>query len=165
MMVSKSTNESLNNPPSMKIFAIRDYPEYLDRAVDYFSSKFSVSRHIYHDCISNSLTTESPLPRWYLMIKNEDIIGCYGLITNDFISRQDLWPWLCALYVEECQRGNQLGSLLLKHGIDEAEKLGFRKLYLSTDHVGYYEKYGWKYIGNGYSSGGEETRIYEAKVL
>ena len=163
MMVSKSTNESLNNPPSMKIFAIRDYPEFLDRAVAYFSSKFSVSRDIYNDCISNSLTTESPLPRWYLMMKENKIIGCYGLITNDFQSRQDLWPWLCSLYVEESERGKRLGSTLLEHCRVEAGKLCYSKVYLATDHVGYYEKYGWHYIGNGYHSNGEESRIYEAK--
>ena len=154
------------NLRNITIISVRDYPEYLDRAVDYFSSKFSVSREIYYDSISNSLTTESPLPRWYLMKKNNNIIGSFGLITNDFISRQDLWPWLCALYVEESERGQRFGSILLEHGRVEAGKLGYAKVYLATDHVGYYEKYGWHYIGNGYSVVGDEpsTRIYEAKV-
>ncbi len=95
------------------------------------------------------------------MVKGDEIIGGYGLITNDFISRQDLFPWLCALYIEENYRGKQLGSILLEHGRSEAAKLGYRKLYLGTDHDGYYEKYGWKHIANGFHPWGAESKIYE----
>ena len=83
---------------NINIIAVREQLNYLERAVDYFSSKWDVDRNIYQDCIANSLTTDSPLPRWYLMMKDDKIIGSYGLIVNDFISRQDLWPWLCAVY-------------------------------------------------------------------
>ena len=146
----------------MKIIAIREYPELLEPAVDYFSSRWGVDRNIYQDCIANSLTTESPLPRWYLMMNGNRIIGSYGLVVNDFISRQDIWSWICAVYIEEDERGKELGSRLLEHSRKEAAKLGFPTIYLSTDHVGFYEKYGWQYIGQGYSIGGKDTRIYKA---
>ncbi|MCL2884268.1 MAG: GNAT family N-acetyltransferase [Oscillospiraceae bacterium] len=144
------------------IISIREHPAYLDRAVDYFASKWGIDRKVYEDCIGNSITTESPLPRWYLLLKEDGIIGSYGLIVNDFMSRQDLWPWFAALYVEESERGWALGSRLLAHGQKEAKKLGFPKLYLCTDHVGYYEKYGWRYIGDGFGISGNAHRIYEA---
>lgn len=149
----------------INIIAIREHPEYLEQAVDYFSDKWGVERNIYQDCIANSLITESPLPRWYLMMKNDKIVGSYGLIVNDFISRQDLWPWLCAVYIEESERGKALGSILLEHGRKEAANLGFPVVYLSTDHVGLYEKYGWQYIGQGYAITGKDTRIYKASSI
>lgn len=31
-----------------------------------------------------------------------------------------------------------------------AKKGGFFHLYLCTDHIGYYEKYGFTYVGTGY---------------
>ena len=148
-----------------QIIAIRDNPDYLVRAIDYFSSKWSVSRNVYQDCITNSLTTGSHLPRWYLMLRDNEIIGSYGLIVNDFISRQDLWPWICAIYIEEKERGKALGACLLEHGRCEAATLGFPAVYLSTDHVGFYEKYGWKYIGQGYGFSGSSHRIYEAGCI
>ena len=150
---------------SIRIIAVREHPDYLGRAVDYFASKWSVPRNIYHDCISNSLTTQSPLPRWYIMISDNKIIGSYGLIVNDLISRQDLWPWICAIYIEESERGKALGSHLLEHGRKEAAALGFPIVYLCTDHVGFYERYGWRYIGDGYSVSGEKTRMYEAQSI
>lgn len=50
---------------------------------------------------------------------------------------------------------------MLEHGRQETKRLGFDKLYLCTDHVGCYEKHGWKYIGDGYAVNGESNRIYE----
>ena len=123
-----------------------------------------ISREIYDDCISNSVVTTSPLPRWYLMLNDDKIIGGYGLITNDFISRQDLFPWLCALYIDEEYRGSRLGSKLLEHCKTEASKLGYKKLYLSTDLEGYYEKYGWKALAHGYHPLEAESMIYEIDI-
>ncbi|MBU1096414.1 MAG: GNAT family N-acetyltransferase [Bacteroidetes bacterium] len=148
-----------------KIIGIRENPEYLEKGVDYFSTKWNIDRRIYADCISNSISTENPLPRWYLMLKESKIIGSYGIITNDFISRQDLYPWLCALYVEETERKKGLGAMLLEHGRKQAATLGYKKLYLSTDHIGYYEKYLWKYIGIGYHPWGSKSRIYECELI
>jgi len=150
---------------NIKIISVRENPEYLERAIDYFSNKWG-SRNIYDNCISNSITTQSPLPRWYLMFKDDEIIGCYGLIVNDFISRQDIWPWICAVYIEEGERGKSLGSKLLNHGRREAAKLGFKIVYLCTDHIDYYEKYGWEYMDIGYNVGEEmPARIYQAESI
>lgn len=142
------------------IISIRDNPEFLETGIDYFTAKWQIDRRIYADCISHSLATPQPLPRWYLLMKNDTIIGCYGLITNDFISRQDLYPWLCALYVEKDFRGRQLGSQMLAHGRNEAARLGFANVYLATDHIDYYEKYGWSFIGTGFHPWGDSSRIY-----
>ncbi|MDD4165395.1 MAG: GNAT family N-acetyltransferase [Eubacteriales bacterium] len=143
------------------IINIREHPDYFDRAVDYFSSKWGIDRQIYHDSISDSITTNNSLPRWYLMLEGDRIIGSFGLIENDFMVRKDLEPWLCALYVEESKRYKGFGGKLLSHGKSEAKKLEFDKLYLCTDHVGYYEKYGWQFFGMEESEFGGQTRVYE----
>ena len=54
--------------------------------------------------------------------------------------------------------------MLLEHGRKQAALLGFKKLYLATDHIGYYEKSQWNYIANGYHPWGEESRIYEIET-
>ena len=149
-----------------RIVSVRDNPEYFERAVEYFSRHWPVSRAVYEDAIRRSIDTPSPLPRWYLLQNEQDtIIGCYGLITNDFNSRQDLWPWICGLHVEETERGQGHGGAMLAHGIAEAMRLGFSKVYLATDHVGYYEKYGFTYIGQCYETSGEAGRVYICQVL
>lgn len=94
----------------------------------------------------------------------ETIVAGAGLIPNDFISRMDLMPWLCALYVEEPWRGHALGERLIRHLRSDAARMGFRQLYLCTDHIGYYERYGFKYVAQGWHPWGESSRIYAART-
>ena len=150
----------------MEIISIRKSPEYKDRAIKYFQNKWASpsSMKVYEDCITNSISTTSPLPQWYLLLENDKIIGCAGLITNDFISRMDLYPWVCAIYIEEDYRGNNYGSLLIEQAKADAKKGGFSSLYLCTDHIGYYEKLGFKYVGMGYHPWGESSRIYAIEL-
>lgn len=146
----------------MKVISIKKCPEYKERAIKYFQSKWASpeSMKVYEDCIENCITTTNPLPQWYLLLDNDTIIGCAGLITNDFISRMDLYPWVCALYIEEDYRGNDYGFLLLEQAKMDSKKEKFSHMYLCTDHVGYYEKYGFEHIGTGYHPWGESSRIY-----
>lgn len=151
----------------MKVISVKESPEYKDRAITYFQSKWASkeSMMVYEDSITHSITTNNPLPRWYLLIDGDEIIGCAGLISNDFISRMDLYPWMCALYIEEEHRGNSYAALLMDKAKADAKQGGFSSIYLCTGHIGYYEKYGFNYIGDGYHPWGENSRIYEASIL
>ena len=149
----------------MKIISVRKKPDYKEQAVKYLQESWpSVSAIIYEDCISNSIKATQFLPQWYLLEINNKLIGCAGLITNDFISRMDLYPWVCALFIDTQYRGNAYGSLLLEKAKEDTKKAGFSQLNLCTDHIGYYEKYGFHYIGQGYHPWGEESRIYQLEL-
>ncbi len=147
----------------MIIINIREHPEYKKSGIEYFQSRWGNenSDMLYEDCISRSITAVNPLPVWYLLLDGEKIAGCAGLITNDFISCMDLCPWLCALYIEDEYRGNSYGNLLISQIKDDAVKIGFSKLYICTDHTGYYEKYGFNCITMGYHPWGGSSRVYE----
>ncbi len=150
----------------MKIISVRENPEFKNKAINYFQNSWkSVLPIIYEDCINHSINSDNPLPQWYLLIKEDEIIGCAGLVTNDFISRMDLYPWICAVFIDEKHRGNSYGHLLLNKAKEDTRKEGFPHLYLSTAHIGYYEKYGFKYIGDGYHPWGESSRIYKSEKL
>ena len=150
----------------MKIISVREQPEYKDTAIKYFQEKWATenSMMVYYDCITTCINSPSPLPQWYLLIDNDRIAGCAGLITNDFISRMDLYPWLCALYIEPEYRGNEYGSLLLEKGKQDAKAMGFDYMYLCSDHKGFYERYGFTPIGKGYHPWGETSGIFRCHL-
>ncbi|WP_086347560.1 GNAT family N-acetyltransferase [Candidatus Enterococcus clewellii] len=150
----------------MKLISVKEQPEYQEAAIQYFQKRWGSeeTNALYADAISHAVTSDSPLPQWYLLYKNQQIVGCAGLITNDFISRMDLYPWLCALYVEKAARGHNLSRLLVEQAKIDAEESGFKQLYLCTDHVGFYEKMGFSYIGDGYHPWGEKSRIYSVSL-
>ena len=149
----------------MKILNIRNNPQEKERATEYFQKIWANenSKMVYEDCITRSTQTTSPLPIWYLLIDEEKdkIIGCCGLITNDFISNMDLWPWLAALYIEKEYRGHNYAELLIEQVKRDTKKAGYPNLYLCTDHIGYYEKFGFIYECNGYHPWGEVSRVYK----
>lgn len=132
----------------MRILSVRENPARKDIAINYFQQSWnSVWPIIYEDAISHCIKAKNDLPQWYLLEKENEIIGCSGLLTNDFISRGDLYPWVCGLYIGEKHRGNAYGSFLLYKAKSDAKKIGYEYLYLCTEHIVYYEKYGFEYIG------------------
>lgn len=150
----------------IKVISVRENPEYKDLAIQYLQQSWpEVPAIIYKDCIDHCINASQSLPQWYLLEKEAEIIGCAGLITNDFISRMDLYPWVCAMYIAESHRGNSYGSLLLEQAKKDTREAGFQHLNLCTDHIGYYEKYGFRYIGEGHHPWEESSRIYQLEVL
>ena len=77
----------------MRVISLREEPVYTQAAINFFQGRWATERSkmIYEDCIVHGLTTESPLPRWYLLLENDKIIGGAGIITNDFVSRMVLF--------------------------------------------------------------------------
>ncbi|HAT2907737.1 TPA: GNAT family N-acetyltransferase [Serratia marcescens] len=150
----------------MDMISVRQAPELAPRAIAYFQRHWATAETLmmYEDAINRSLGAINPLPQWYLLMENDRILGCAGLITNDFISRGELYPWLCALYVEEAQRGRSHGAKLIEHVAAETRRLGFPQLHLCTDLEGYYERSGFVYNGLGYHPWGEASRVY-SRVL
>lgn len=150
----------------LKVVSLREDVHILDQAIQYIASKWASadSLPVYIDCLTHTINAVNPLPQWYLLLEEQRIIGCAGLITNDFISRMDLYPWICALFIEEDRRGNNFGQTLIQKAIEDAQASGFENVYLCTDHIGYYERFGFTYLGDGFHPWGEQSRIYAYKV-
>ena len=145
---------------------VKDYAGGIESAIRYFHDIWGTNKSYdyYSDAIMHSSEPGKTLPKFFLLLKDEEVIGCYALITNDFVSRHDLFPWFACLYIEERERKNEYGKLLMEHAEREAKASGYSSLFLTTDHEGYYEKYGWRRIEDGYEIDGTKTRIY-TKIL
>lgn len=160
--------EVIELEPKLEVINVKDFSEGLDKAVEYIHGAWGTKDNyiFYYDAIKHSSLPEKPLPQFYLLIKDDKkIIGCAGLITNDFISRHDLYPWVSSLFIDKEERGHGYGNLLIEYAEHQAKKAGFSNIYLTTDHDGYYEKYGWVRIEDGYDLFSmEPTRIYTKEL-
>ena len=145
-----------------EIYELKERTDLFDEAINFFWKQWGTQENykFYQDCIIHSCDTKSDVPRFYIAVQNNSIIGSYALLRNDLISRQDLSPWLACLFVVPELRGNEFGAALLKHAVEETHNKGFENLYLCTDLEGYYEKYGWDYMKNAYIFNGDPTKVY-----
>jgi predicted N-acetyltransferase YhbS len=136
-------------------------PHTLAEITDYIWGKWGgeSNRPFYEDSIAHSIGHDG-LPKFYAAREDGTIIGCIALLANDLVSRQDLWPWLACVYVEQAHRKRGIGGLLLSHATEQARRMGYDRVYLLTDHVGYYERYGFEYLCDAFDAKGEAGRVY-----
>ena len=69
-------------------------------------------------------------------------------------------PWIGFVYTFPEYRGNSYSRVLLQYVEEIAPKYGFEKIYISTKHVGLYEKYGYEFCQRAIDWRNEEQRIY-----
>lgn len=129
-----------------EIVRLADRPELKEQAAQWFHEKWGIPLAAYMESMEECLRGEQPVPQWYMAMKERRMIGGLGVIENDFHDRKDLAPNVCAVYVEEEVRCNGIAGALLNYVCADMQKRGIDPLYLVTDHTGFYERYGWRFL-------------------
>ena len=124
---------------------LREKPECETAAAEWFHSKWGIPEEAYLTCMEDYLSHRTEYG-WYLCLSGDRIVGGLGVIGNDFHERKDLTPNVCALYTEEAYRGRGIAGKLLDAAVGDMRSKGIAPLYLLTDHVGFYERYGWEFF-------------------
>ena len=83
-----------------KYITIREAPEWMRPAAEWFHSKWGVPTEAYLERMEAYLRKETEYG-WYLCLKDDLIIGGLGVIENDFHNRKDLTPNICAVFTSE----------------------------------------------------------------
>ena len=140
--------------------ALREAPEWKMPAAEWFHEKWGVPREAYLECMEAYLDGKTEYG-WYLCLDGSRIVGGLGIIENDFHDRKDLFPNVCAVYTEEAYRGRGIAGKLLNLAVQDMKEKGISPLYLVTDHIGFYEKYGWEFLCMAQGDGEPDlTRVY-----
>lgn len=142
-----------------RLITLRERPELLRAAAAWFCEKWGVPREAYLERMTAYLNGDTEYA-WALCLDGEEIVGGLGVIENDFHDRPDLAPNVCAVYTEPAFRGRGVAGRLLDFIVGEMREKGVSPLYLVTDHVGFYERYGWEYLCQAHEDGGGATRVY-----
>ena len=132
----------------MNIISIKDNDKYLVEYIKLCSFEWG-SKNDSDDYISdkkNKILTGDKVISVLGLIDNDVLVGFISLFKYDGDERRDLTPWYATMYVKDEYRGRGYSKILNKAILEEATRLGFSKIYLKTDLVNYYEKYGAKYI-------------------
>ena len=124
----------------LEIVRLDNKPELAEKAAVWFHEKWNNPIEMYSESISESMNGSAVLPKWYVVLDGEKIIGGAGVIGEASV------PDLCAVYVEAEYRGRGIAGRLLDFICLDMAKLGMDKLYLITEFDSFYEKYGWEFM-------------------
>ncbi|KKI44461.1 GNAT family N-acetyltransferase [Hafnia alvei] len=149
----------------IQILPLSEVPEHCELIADWLFTSFGSknSRDFFASIVRSSLRAEG-LPITFVALQDEKPVGTVGLWRCDLISRQDLFPWLAALYIDEGQRGQGLSVQLQRYVEDFSRQAGFKELYLYAAFADYYERFGWQYIGDGLDYPDQPVRLYRKEI-
>jgi len=135
----------------MEIIKLSDQKEYKYKAAKWFSSKWGIPYEAYLESIEDSFNND--IPSWYIAIEDDKIIAGMGVIKNDFHSRKDLAPNICAVYTNYKYRHKGIARKLIDYVCLDMKEKGIKRIYIFTDFVGLYERYGFEYFCDAQNEG------------
>jgi len=96
--------------------------------------------------------------RLFVAEESSKIIGFCALLKSQTFPGSEYFPLIKWLFVEEKYRGRRISQKLIERASEYARKSGYNRIFLTTWHVGLYEKYGFvkicdKEVRDGYFEG------------
>ena len=99
-----------------------------------------------------------------MLVDGDNLVSFCTLAEKDDVQPTDLTPWIGFLYTFPEYRGKYIAGNLLNFGEKLAKQDGATDIYISTNHIGLYEKYGYEFFTTAKDIEGENTRIYQKKL-
>lgn len=99
-----------------------------------------------------------------IMTDDEKIVSFCTLTQRDCVDDDTLFPWIGFVFTAPEYRGNRYSGALVEYACDKAKEQGFENVYIATDHIGLYEKYGFTYIESRVDVSNDISRIYRRKL-
>ncbi len=102
--------------------------------------------------------------RLLLLIKDRELIAFCTLAERDEIAEEEMEPgmkpWIGFVYTYPEHRGHRYSERLINYACTLAKRDGYKKVYLSSNEVGLYEKYGFVLLKMLHTVWDEETQVF-----
>lgn len=102
--------------------------------------------------------------RLLMLTEGEKLVSFCTLAEKDDIQPTELTPWIGFVYTRPEYRGRRLMGELLRYAEELARAEGKERVYISTNHTGLYEKYGYAFYAMMKDVEGEDSRVYMKRL-
>ena len=99
-----------------------------------------------------------------MLVDGEKLVSFCTFAEKDDIQPTDLTPWIGWVYTFPDYRGKRYVGKLLGHAEALAEETGIKNIYISTNHIGLYEKYGYEFFQVMKDIEGQDSRVYVRRL-
>lgn len=131
----------------MEIFDLKDKQEFMYEVMELELLEWSDEVVDKEDRISkkidkyNKFVNENNFCK-LILVDEKNLIGFISLFPFDGDEEKELTPWYATMYVKKEYRGKGYSKLLNDAILDVARNRGFKEVYLKTELINYYEKFG-----------------------
>lgn len=102
--------------------------------------------------------------RVLMLTEGDELISFCTLAEKDDIQPTDLTPWIGWIYTFPAFRGHRHAGKLLEQTENLAREDGVTNVYISTNHDGLYEKYGYEFYKIMKDIEGEDSKVYTKRL-
>lgn len=91
---------------------------------------------------------ENRIPQTYIASADGVPVGTFqfAMSDNSAVVRPDVYPWIKNVYViPEC-RNLGYASRMMEFAVQRIKEQNIKEMYLFTHLVGFYERFGWKFV-------------------
>jgi len=146
----------------LNLHNIIEQKQWIDkiRACDWSAAKFLANlleQDKFHEVLGEG--------NLFLMVEEENVVAFCTLTRKDCIDDDSLFPWIGFVFTSQEYRGQRYSGVVIDYACNKAKEQGFDTVYLATDHIGLYEKYGFSYIESRMDVYNEMSRIYCRKLI
>ena len=110
---------------------------------------------------------ENRLTDWeaaFAAVEGDEIIGYCTFLKEDYYPENRYSPWISSLFVDEDFRGNRVSQKLIQKAEEYAKNCGFERVYIPSDMINFYEKYGYRKIDSLINYGGDMDDIFTKEL-
>lgn len=96
----------------------------------------------------------------FVALVDGQIVGMASIMKTDYYPLPEIYPWISSVFVTEDCRGHRVSEKLIDFANGYAKEVGFDRTYIPSEHVGLYEKYGYRYLKDIVNYGNGTDRLY-----
>ena len=152
----------------LKIYDIREKQEYLEEVVTLTRLEWgnkNDSKEEFDNKVKDKIEIiknnfDNPYFAKLILLDDNNLVGFISLFEKDG-EREDLKPWYATMFVKKEYRGKGYSKILNDAILKEAKRRGFKRVYLKSDLINYYEKFGAIYMED--LSNGEKLYCIDIK--
>ena len=155
--------EKKNNRKILEYFTCENKEHWL---CEIQKSDWGAGQYLYSLLKENKLKALVGATTLVLMLADGDkLVSFCTLAPLDDVQPTSYTPWVGFVYTFPEYRGQHCAGQLLDCAEGIAAIMERKYTYISTNHIGLYEKYGYTFLETAQDISGSETRIYRKALL
>ena len=135
---------------------------YWQKLIDYGEHcSWDAGKHLAYMLRENKFTDWESA---FIAVEADEIVGYCTFLKTDYYPENRYSPWISCIFVDEAWRGRRISQKMIEKAITYAKEQHFSKVYIPSDMLGFYEKYGFTKIDELMNYSGDMDHVFMKEI-